>query len=249
MARYQAILAYDGSFFEGSQRQAQGKRTVQGELEKALKTLNWQGGSVLLAGRTDAGVHASGQVAAFDLEWKHSLQDLQNALNAALPADMAARSLSLVSESFHPRFDATSRAYHYRLFCDPVRDPLRERYAWRLPAALDEEILSRCASVFIGTHDFAAFGSPTSPKGSTTRTVSRSAWSRTPDGAWRYEVRADAFLYRMARRLVFAQVSAAQGRLSIEQIRNALEKQEHLSAGLAPARGLTLVDVTYRKTE
>src|SRR5688572_14595768 len=166
MARYQVILAYDGSRFMGSQRQAN-SRTVQGELEKALHGLGWSDRSSLMAGRTDSGVHATGQVAAFDLDWRHSENDLVNALNAALPIDMAVREARVVAPDFHPRFDAKSRTYRYRLFCGSVRDPLRERFAWRAWPAVNEEILVKSASIFCGTHDFALFGSATSPEGTT----------------------------------------------------------------------------------
>ena len=131
MARYQAILAYDGSGFQGSQRQAN-VRTVQGAFEDALRVLNWSAHAVIIAGRTDTGVHAIGQVVAFDLEWAHSVDALLHALNANLPHDLAVRSLSLASADFHPRFDAVSRKYRYRLFCDATRDPLRERFLWRV---------------------------------------------------------------------------------------------------------------------
>ena len=131
MARYKLILAYDGTAFAGSQRQAK-RRTVQGELEKALRVLGWTGRSVVLAGRTDTGVHASGQVASFDLEWKHGVDSLLRALNAGLPADMAASRMEIAGAEFNPRFDATLRIYRYRLFSGQVRDPLRERMAWRV---------------------------------------------------------------------------------------------------------------------
>src|SRR5687767_7402816 len=104
MARYQLTLAYDGTDFFGSQRQAK-SRTVQGELEKALRKLGWTGRSVILAGRTDTGVHATGQVAAVDLDWSHSDGDLVRALNAALPADMSVKGARIVRATFHPRFD------------------------------------------------------------------------------------------------------------------------------------------------
>jgi tRNA pseudouridine38-40 synthase len=184
-------------------------------------------------------------VAAFDLEWSHSEDELHRALNANLPADLAARSVTRAADDFHPRFDATSREYRYRLFCDPVRDPLRERFLWRVSPAFDGEALVRNAAVFLGTHDFAAFGSPTTPRGTTARTVTRSEWRHTPDGEWQFTVKADAFLYRMVRRLVFAQVSVAQGKHPVEEIRSALAQQEKFAAGLAPAHGLTLVEVIY----
>lgn len=248
MARYQAILAYDGSGFQGSQRQAN-VRTVQGEFEKALRTLNWFAHAIIVSGRTDTGVHATGQVVAFDLDWAHSADALLNALNANLPYDLAVRSLSLASADFHPRFDAVSRKYRYRLFCDAIRDPLREKFLWRVHPSIAQcgDALKQIAGVFLGTHDFAAFGSPTTPapRGTTVRTVTESEWRQLPDGEWQFEVRADAFLYRMVRRLVFAQVSLAQGRLSVADIQNALSKQGKFPTGMAPAHGLTLVEVMY----
>jgi len=245
MARYQVILAYDGSGFTGSQRQAN-SRTVQGELENALRLIGWSGRSVLMAGRTDTGVHATGQVAAFDFdEWTHPAAKMLQALNAKLPSDLAVKDLHPVSAEFHPRFDAVSRAYSYRLFNEPIRDPLRERFAWRVWPTLDGEALTRNAALFLGTHDFAAFGSPTSEKGTTMRTVTGSEWRKKRDGEWQFEVRADAFLYRMVRRLVFVQVTLAQGKAAVKDVQQALLGQGRLPPGLAPAHGLALVDVDY----
>lgn len=245
MARYQVILAYDGTGFQGSQRQAARFRTVQGELEQSLRRLGWPGKSVILAGRTDTGVHASGQVAAFDLNWAHSEQKLLKALNTGLPADLAVQSLRIVAADFHPRFDASSRQYRYWLFCVSTRDPLRERFAWRVWPAMDENLLHRTARLFLGTHDFVSFGSPTSAKGTTVRTVTKAEWQKMPNGLWQFTVQADAFLYRMVRRLVFVQISAAQGKCSEKEVQNALLGHGQLPAGLAPAHGLTLVAVTY----
>jgi tRNA pseudouridine38-40 synthase len=246
MVRYKLILAYDGTAFAGSQRQAK-RRTVQGELEKALCVLGWTGRSVILAGRTDTGVHASGQVAAFDLDWKHSQETLLRALNAGLPADMAASRLEIADAVFHPRFDATLRRYHYRLYVGQVRDPLRDRTAWRVWPLIDEDILVGMAPVILGRHDFAAFGSAPGTESSTVRTVRYSEWKRV-GCEWQYEVQADAFLYHMVRRLVFVQVAAGQGRCSKETVVKALERprlKNEIPAGLAPAHGLTLVQVDY----
>lgn len=249
MARYQVILAYDGAHFMGSQRQAN-SRTVQGELEKALRKLGWSDRSVLIAGRTDAGVHASGQVAAFDLEWSHADDNLVRALNANLPADLAVREAHVAAADFHPRFDALSRRYCYRLFSHPVRDPLREKTAWRTWPAVDGALLAQAASLLLGTHDFAAFGSPTGPKGTTVRTVMKAGWRPVDEDEWQFEIQADAFLYRMVRRLVFIQAAVAQGRVSAQVVAQSLAGPAgvpagELPAGLAPAHGLTLVEVTY----
>ena len=257
MARYQLTLAYDGTDFFGSQRQAN-KRTVQGELEKALCQLGWTGRSVLMSGRTDTGVHATGQVASFDIHWSHSDGDLVRALNAALPADMAIHQARMVHAKFHPRFDASSRRYRYTLFCQPLRHPIRERFAWRLWPPINGDMLSETAKLFLGTHDFSAFGSPTTPRGGTVRTVMQAGWSQPGEAEdeWHFDVQADAFLYRMVRRLVFVQVAVAQGKISAELIATSLtnqvsaeRKNEKVPAGLAPAHGLTLVEVTYPTIE
>lgn len=249
MARYQIILAYNGARFLGSQRQAN-SRTVQGELENALRKLGWLGRSVLMAGRTDTGVHAAGQVASFDLDWQHPDDALLRSLNANLPADVAVRDVLKTSLNFHPRFDAISRRYRYSLFCQPVRDPLREDFSWRIRSDLDGELLQAVASVFIGQHDFAAYGTPPRTGSSTVRIVMRSDWRQHED-EWYYEVQANAFLYRMVRRMVFVQVAVAQGKITMDDVACSLGKQaeasqeNELPAGLAPAHGLTLVEVIY----
>jgi tRNA pseudouridine38-40 synthase len=257
MARYQLTLAYDGTDFFGSQRQSSPtgttKRTVQGELEKALCRLGWTERSVLVSGRTDTGVHATGQVAAFDLDWSHSSDELVRALNAILPADMAVQRAQMVHTKFHPRFDASSRCYRYRLFCQRLRHPIRERFAWRVWPAIKGDVLAETANLFLGMHDFSAFGSPTSPRGGTVRTVIKAEWSqpREAEDAWQFEVQADAFLYRMVRRLVFVQVAVAQGKASVGTIKASLRESsaEKLPAGLAPAHGLTLVEVAYAEKQ
>jgi len=249
MARYQVILAYDGTRFFGSQRQAN-SRTVQGSLEEALCQLGWSGRSVLLAGRTDTGVHAAGQIASFDLDWQHADEDLLRALNANLPADMAVRDINIAPLEFHPRFDATSRRYIYRLFCEPVRDPLRETFAWRVWPQINTDTIKKTAALFVGQHDFASYGTPPRTGSSTVRTVMSSFWERVDD-EWHYEVQANAFLYHMVRRLVFVQVAVAQGKVSEESVADSLAgrvdglERSELPSGIAPAHGLTLVEVTY----
>jgi tRNA pseudouridine38-40 synthase len=249
MERYQIILAYNGARFLGSQRQAN-SRTVQGVLEIALQKLGWVGRSALMAGRTDTGVHASGQVASFDLDWQHTEDALLRALNANLPSDVAVREVRKTSLDFHPRFDATSRRYRYRLFCQPVRDPLREDFAWRIRREFDGDLLGEVAPAFIGQHDFLAYGTPPRTGSSTMRIVMKSEWQQHKD-EWHYEVQANAFLYRMVRRMVFVQVAVAQGKISIDDVAHSLAGQvetplgSDLPAGLAPADGLTLVEVIY----
>lgn len=249
MERYQVILAYDGTDFHGSQVQTE-TRTVQGVVEVALRKLNWTGKSILIAGRTDAGVHASGQVAAFDLDWSHSPTDLKNALNALLPHDVVISDISTSRSDFHPRYDAVARSYRYRIYCQPVRDPIRERHAWRVWPAPDFGLLQSASLVTCGIHDYRGFGRATSPGGSTIRNVMKAEWL---PGAGRYagdeldfEITANAFLYHMVRRLVYAHIAVGQGILDLEDLKPHLQNPEsELVQGLAPPQGLSLVKVSY----
>jgi tRNA pseudouridine38-40 synthase len=247
MARYQVILAYDGTDFVGFQRQAQGRkgRTVQAVVETALRRIGWQGVSLLAAGRTDTGVHASGQVIAFDLDWVHGEGALLHALNANLPPDVAAQTAFVQRPDFHPRYDALARNYRYRLFCSAFRDPLRERYAWRVWPAPELERLQAVARDLIGVHDFAAFGSSPRPGGVTLRKVLLAGWQAQADELT-FEITANAFLYRMVRHLVGTQVSIGQGVLDVATIGLCFQSgSRELAKVLAPAQGLYLVQVIY----
>ena len=245
MEHYKVILAYDGTTFSGSQRQAEA-RTVQSEFEQALRKLGWIDQSIQLAGRTDAGVHADGQVVAFKLEWNHPPDRLLSALNALLPSDMAARSVTTCSDDFHPRFEALERTYRYKIVCDPNRDPLRERYAWRVWPEPDFDLLQAAAGELVGLHDFAPFGRATQPNGSTVREVRKACWQQQDDQLT-FIVTANAFLYHMVRRMVFVQVGCGQGRLEPGITSRALKapKAESKLQGLAPPQGLSLLTVSY----
>ena len=244
MAHYKLILAYDGTRFLGYQRQGE-RRTVQAELESALKNVGWQGRAVLSAGRTDTGVHATGQVAAFHLDWQHSMAELLRAINANLPEDVSAREISEAPEEFHPRFDAKARTYRYRIFVDEIRNPLREYFAWRTWPGPDPGILQEAAKVIIGQHDFRAFGRAMAKGESTERIVWESKWEMAAENEHVYEIKANAFLYHMVRRIVFLLVRTGQGRVTLEDLQNAVLTGKKVLPGLAPANGLTLVKVDY----
>lgn len=243
MARYQIILAYDGTDFKGFQRQAEA-RTVQGVVEIALDRLGWQDRAILFAGRTDTGVHGEGQVVAFDLEWTHSSEELGRALNANLPDDVAVRTVREAAPAFHPRYDAKGRTYQYRIYCGTDRDPLRERFAWRVWPEVNLALLQQAARLLIGTHDFAAFGTPPRPGGVTIREVYRASWEPQAGGLL-FEVSANAFLYHMVRRMVHVQVQVGQGRLELEYLAQAVQAARPQPPGLAPAHGLVLKSVWY----
>lgn len=244
MARYQVILAYDGTNFLGFQRQARG-RTVQGTVELALKKIGWRGKSLLVAGRTDRGVHASGQVIAFDIDWKHSTDDMKRALNANLPNNVVARKIRMAQPDFHPRYDAMYRQYQYRLFCDNVRHPLKERYAWRVWPAVEIDAMNKSAKYLVGTYDFAAFGKPPKDGGNTIRSVINADWYKYSDG-FVFEITAKSFLYHMVRRLVALFVQVGQGKIAPDIIKEYLRGQgSNPYEKLAPPHGLLLLEVVY----
>ncbi len=244
MALYQIILAYDGTGFSGFQRQGN-TRTVQSVLESALKSIGWREDSILFAGRTDAGVHAAGQVVSFSLDWHHSSVQLRNAMNAKLPDDVAVIEVSRKEVEFHPRYDASSRVYRYSIYQSPTRHPLLDRFAWRIWPALDGRYLNQAAQLFLGRHDFISFGRPMKKDASTVREVTSSFWRENPGVGWVYEIRANAFLYHMVRRLVYLQVKFSRQEIELEEIEKGLNHRDMKRSGLAPARGLVLYKVNY----
>jgi tRNA pseudouridine38-40 synthase len=245
MADYKSIVAYDGTEFEGFQRQSNGRRTVQGELEDALRRLGWTEPSLRAAGRTDRGVHARGQVVAFGLAWRHGPLRLTRALNSELPPDVAVRSTARVPDGFHPRYAALSRRYAYQLYGEATRDPLRERRAWRVWPAPDLDRMRGACRSLLGQHDFGAFGSPPGSGSNSVRRVIKAEWSDGDDG-WIFRIEADAFLFRMVRRIVSALVSVGQGRTSFEAFDDLLKNPgQRWHLGLAPAHGLCLEEVMF----
>jgi tRNA pseudouridine38-40 synthase len=243
MARYKIILAYDGTEFSGSQRQAEA-RTVQRTLEVALQKLGWQENSILLAGRTDAGVHASGQVIAFRAPWKHSLADLLRAVNALLPQDISFRSLDIAPAGFHPRFSAIKRCYRYQIGQWPGHSPLRSRYAWELGPELDAAAMQQAANALIGSHDFATFGQP--PQGEITiREIFSARWRPQPPYLY-FDLCANAFLRRMVRTITTALVQVGRGQRPVEDIPALITARDRsLAPPPAPAKGLILTQVFY----
>lgn len=217
---------------------------MQGVLENALEAITGQRVRVVGAGRTDAGVHARGQVIAFNIVWRHSLDDLERALNAVLPEDVAVRDLSTVAPDFHPRYSARSRTYEYTIYNHPLRSPLARRTAWHVPLPLDVAAMAQATQAIIGEHDFAAFGR--APRGeNTVRQVMRAEWR--VDGPFLFfEIEANAFLYRMVRHLVNALKKVGEGTWTSQDLAEVLRSRDRRRVqGLAPAHGLCLVAVTY----
>ena len=247
MAHYQAIVEYDGTDFVGFQRQREG-RTVQGELETALRRLDWPGRAVLGGGRTDSGVHAAGQVVAFELEWKHGEAALLRALNAHLPRDVAVKRVAQCDPGFHPRYAARSRWYRYTIYNAPARSPLLERYAWHVASpALDVPAMQRAAGQVLGRHDFAAFGDDPDEGQNTVRTVSRAGWSAEPaSGRLYFDIQAEAFLHRMVRSLVGAFKRVGEGELTAEGFDALLASCDRAQCpAVAPPQGLCLMEILF----
>jgi tRNA pseudouridine38-40 synthase len=191
-----------------------------------------------------------GQVIAFDLDWTHAPEDLQAALNSLLPASISARFARSVQPDFHPRYHACARSYAYYLFCLEARHPMWERYAWRVWPAVDLSRMSIAAQDLLGTHDFAAFGSPPHAGSSTVRTIHDARWIETMspwgDSSLAFQITGNAFLYRMVRRLVSIQVEIGQGRMEPDVVAEYLSNPPARPIqGLAPPNGLVLVSVSY----
>jgi len=242
--RYAAKVAYDGTDYAGFQRQKNAP-SVQQALEEALSKIYDQSVRVIGAGRTDAGVHATGQVIAFDLDWRHSPVELRSALNARLPHDIAVREVWQASTNFHPRFDATRRTYRYRIVCGIVRDPLRRRDTWQMVGPLDVGLMNQAADCLIGTHDFTSFGLP--PRGdNAVREVYQARWEQAAVDEIRFTITANAFLFRMVRTLVASMAQVGKLRMTVDEFCAILAaRQRGVAVAPAPACGLTLIDVQY----
>jgi tRNA pseudouridine38-40 synthase len=243
--RLRIDLAYDGSNFAGWAKQPD-QRTVQECIEEALATVSQSTPETIVAGRTDAGVHATGQVIHVDLPEKLSLDDLVYKLNRLLDQDIRVHKIDIAPEAFHARFSALRRYYRYKILDEnKVLDPLSrlDVATWYRP--LDVDVMNKTSALLLGAHDFAAFCKYR--EGATTiRTLEKYEWKRSPDGFLMADIVADAFCYSMVRNLVGAVVCVADGRFDPEWIVGVLNNKERVSDSLVfPGRGLTLYQVDY----
>ena len=246
-------LCYDGTRFVGWQRQAAGV-SVQGLLEDALARFDGAPVAVHGAGRTDAGVHALGQVASARMTSAHSLDSVARGLNACLPPDVRVIDIQEVAADFHARFSACSKTYRYQLQTSAVASPFERAYVWHVPEALDVGAMRAAAHVLIGTHDFAAFQSTGSEMKGTVRTITQSAIGTQAVEGWQhsavpllvYEVSGTGFLRHMVRAIVGTLVEVGHGRRPEASIAALLEGGSRSQAGItAPPQGLFLVRVVY----
>jgi len=243
--RFQLTLHYDGSGFHGWQFQPE-LRTVQGELEAALSRIADAPRTVVGSGRTDTGVHASGQVASVDLPARWDEGRLLRALNGILPRDIWVEGVRAVRSDFHPRYDAVARTYQYRVGCSPrARSPFHRGWCWALGCELDQGLLHQGAAYLTGTHSFLAFAKAGQPERGDRCSVARAAWDGWELG-YRFTITADRYLHHMVRYLVGTMVDVARGRRPLGDIPALLGNEPGLETSPpAPPEGLFLARVEY----
>ncbi len=238
------MLEYDGTAFSGWQQQA-GTRTVELELKRALKSLTGEDHVVRGAGRTDAGAHALGQVASFQLRGRLKPERLLGALNALLPPDLAVVSAEVVPDQFHARYSARRRRYRYR-FCDrPARPAIERDRSWHVRTRLDEAAMTKAAGWLVGEHDWSSFCSASEPSARRTRHMREATVRRSGDYV-ELELVADGFLRGLVRGIAGALAEVGSGRRPPEWVGELIEARDRSRAPkTAPARGLTLMEVMY----
>ena len=238
-------LEYDGTDFAGFQLQVPGFRTVQGELETVIRKLSGRFSRVHGAGRTDAGVHALGQVAHFETDWEIPISRLAQTLNNALPNDLVVKAVSVAEPGFHSRFSATSRTYRYVILNREAPSALLGRFALHRRASLDLEAMRAASLLLTGSHDFAAFGKPSAPGCSTVRSMERFDIRKWKDCVL-ITVRGNAFLRQQMRTFAGTLLEVGRGRISVEDVSVIRDSRDR---GMCPhtvsAKGLCLVRVDY----
>jgi len=238
-----AVVEYDGTRYAGFQYQPD-LPTVQNELERVLAEVTQEQQRVVGSGRTDAGVHARGQVIHFITSWRRSLEELHRAFNALLPPDVAVTQMAVAPDDFHARFSASSREYRYVILNQKIRSPLERYYAYHCDEPLNEEGMGEALKHLVGSHDFASFGQPTQGD-VTVRHVLRATCVR--EGSHIYlDITANAFLRRMVRTVVGTLLLVGSGALQPSDVKRILEVRDRSEAGPpAPAHGLCLMRVNY----
>ena len=241
------VIQYDGTDYVGWQRQATGT-SIQGLIEDALQPIEGAPVTVHGAGRTDAGVHALGQVCSFKLTAAIDAATLARALNAVLPPDVRVASAEGAADDFHARFAATGKVYDYRIVNGPFISPFVRRYAWHVISPLDVGAMQDAAQVLIGEHDFTTFRGAGSEAHTSVRTITRIAWSGSggPDDPLTIRFEGNGFLRHMVRSIAGTLVEIGLGRWPASAMKEILESRDRTRAGkTAPPLGLFLVEVRY----
>lgn len=245
MSVFRLDLSYDGSGFHGYAKQAS-QRTVQGELELALERVLGEPVDTVVAGRTDAGVHARGQVVSFHLDADIDTGRLMRSLNAFLGGEAVVSGIRATNDSFNARHSATSRTYRYLMSLGPVPDPLSRHYVWHVTTGIDMELVRATSSRFVGTHDFGSFCRSVRGK-SNVRRVERSEWLQGE--TMEFWITANAFCHQMVRSLVGLCYDVGRGHIPIDNVAPIMKRGHRSGVGpvgtVAPPHGLTLWEVGY----
>lgn len=245
---YKLEIAYDGTAYSGWQIQPNGPSIQHTISEQLCKVLQLPEITLIGSGRTDAGVHALGQVAHFRVSERVDENKVLHSLNCLLPKDIRIKSLSAVPSDFHAQYSAKGKIYHYYLHLDKVLDPFRRQYSWHIQTPFDSRLLIEAASYFVGTHDFTSFANE-AHLGSAAKNPVRELYRLDPvpvEGGLRLEFEGNGFLYKMVRNIVGTLVEVGLGKRSVEEIPVIMAARDRGRAGqAAPPQGLFLVTVHY----
>ncbi|MEA1948015.1 MAG: tRNA pseudouridine(38-40) synthase TruA [Thermodesulfobacteriota bacterium] len=245
LKNFKITIEYDGTAYHGWQRQAD-DRTIQGEIEKALMTITGNKVTLTGAGRTDAGVHAFGQVANFHCRTALDPGVFLKGLNSLLPKDIVITRCTQVSVKFHARYDAKSKSYHYRILNRDLPAAIFRQYAWHIRKRLNLDAMLNSLCYIIGTHDFKAFEGTGSPRANTIRSVMHADIEKMDDGYLVFKIQGNGFLRFMVRNIVGTFVDVGLGKITPRDINRVLVSKDRNLAGItAPAHGLFLMQVNY----
>ena len=243
---YKMVIAYDGTLYGGWQSQIN-TTSIQALIQNALSIILRKKMVVIASGRTDAGVHAVGQVAHFTHSEELHLPKIFLSLNALLPPDIRILALDFASPAFHARFSAVSKLYHYYLHLDPAIDPFQRLYSHRPPHPVDRHLLTEGTRYFIGTHDFTSFANTrsSSSKNGNVRTIHRLDILELEKGVC-LAFKGNGFLYKMVRNIVGTLLDVCRGKILLNDITRIFEARDRKAAGIAaPPQGLFLMQVHY----
>lgn len=245
MQNYKMVLSYDGTRYDGWQKQGNTANTIQGKLEALLSRLTGEAVEIHGSGRTDAGVHAMGQVASFQLERQWDCARLQEACNQYLPKDMAVCSIAEAKPRFHARLNAVEKTYQYRIHTGHVRNVFERNYVYEYGSSLNTVAMRAAADLLIGTHDFQSFCSTKRSKKSTVRELYEIRMTEAAEEII-LTFRGNGFLYNMVRILTGTLIEVGEGKRAPETMPAILAAKDRAAAGFtAPAEGLMLMAVGY----